>query len=61
MAGKFNESPYRPVVRLEPHYSDFTAESDLDYTNPYPCGVCGKSFKSRNALVTHGHSKRSSV
>lgn len=59
MAGRFNEPAYRPAVRRETYPVDFTAEHDLDYTNPYPCGVCGRAFNSRHALATHRHSKES--
>lgn len=31
---------------------------DEDYTTPYPCGVCGQSFLSRNLLATHPHPKK---
>jgi hypothetical protein len=37
---------------------DFTVEPDLDYTTPYPCGVCGGKFNSRSTLATHSHAKR---
>lgn len=40
-----------------PYQPDFVVESDLDYTTPYPCGVCGRSFTSRTALATHPHRK----
>lgn len=41
----------------EPYLPDFLIENDLDYTRPYPCGVCKKSFTSRHSLATHSHRK----
>lgn len=58
MAGKFSEKQYKPQVRQAPYQPDWTVENDLDYTTPYPCGVCGRSFTSRTALATHPHEKR---
>lgn len=57
MAGKFSEPKYKPQVRQAPYQPDWTVENDLDYTTPYPCGVCGRSFTSRHALATHPHRK----
>jgi len=59
MAGKFSEKQYKSTVRQAPYPPDFEVENDLDYTSPYPCGVCGRSFTSRRALATHPHRKGS--
>lgn len=61
MAGKFSEPKYKPTVRQEPYLPNFQVEDDLDYTTPYPCGVCRKTFTSRHSLATHKHSKKGSV
>lgn len=58
MAGKFSEPQYKPQVRQAPYPPDFGVENDLDYTSPYPCGVCGRNFTSRTALATHPHRER---
>lgn len=58
MAGLMGEKPYRPKKVARPYQVDFFAEKDMDYTNPYPCGVCGDTFVSRHALATHKHPKR---
>lgn len=52
---KLHQSPGQPGAYLP----DFVVESDLDYTTPYPCGVCGKKFNSRSQLATHAHQKES--
>lgn len=57
MAGKFTEKQYQPKKSQEPYRPDFLIENDLDYTTPYPCGVCGRSFTSRYALAHHPHRK----
>lgn len=57
MAGTFNEGRVKPAKRVTPYPPVFEQESDLDFTNPYPCGVCGRAFKSRDALRTHPHPK----
>lgn len=59
MAGKFDEPKYRPQVRQSPYRPDFMIENDLDYTTPYPCGVCRRTFTSRHELATHKHPKGS--
>lgn len=61
MAGKFDEPKYKPQTRQAPYQPDWNIENDLDYTTPYPCGVCKRSFTSRHALATHKHPKRSSA
>lgn len=55
MSRKFNEPEYKPQVRKAPYLPDFNVEPDLDYTTPYPCGVCRRSFTSRHSLATHKH------
>lgn len=50
MAGK-----YKPKKTQRSYQADWKQESDLDYTAPYPCGVCGKSFTSRYSLAHHPH------
>jgi hypothetical protein len=57
MAGKFDEPKYQPKKNLSPYLPDFTVDSDFDYTSPYPCGVCHRSFTSRTELATHPHQK----
>lgn len=42
-----------------PYLPDFLVEPDLDYTTPYPCGVCKREFRSRHLLATHKHNDRS--
>lgn len=46
-----------PEKRKTPYMPVFEQENDLDFTNPYPCGVCGRDFKSRHLLATHSHRK----
>ena len=48
-------------MTVEPYQPDFMVENDLDYTNPYPCGVCGRSFTSRYMLRTHSHKRSTSL
>lgn len=50
---------YKAKVVVEPYQPDFMVENDMDYTNPYPCGVCGREFSSRYLLRTHKHPNRS--
>lgn len=57
MAGKFAEKPYRSAKETTPHPTDWNSETDLDYTTPYPCGVCGRTFTSRYSLAHHPHRK----
>lgn len=59
MASNTVKSTYRPKQSQEAYVPDFTLEPDLDYTAPYPCGVCRVEFRSRYALGTHKHKKRS--
>jgi len=60
MAGKFSEKQYQPERQKSPAPVDWNCQNDLDYTNPYPCGVCGRSFTSRYALAHHLHRKKAS-
>lgn len=55
MAGKLSEKPYTPKKSQEPYPPDFFIETDLDWTSPYPCGVCKRHFTSRALLATHRH------
>lgn len=56
MAGR--KPKYKPQIRREPYQPDFLVENDLDYTSPYPCGVCGRTFNSRSSLATHKHPRK---
>jgi len=58
MAGKLNEPKYRSTAEVTPHPVDWNSENDLDYTTPYPCGVCGRHFTSRYSLATHKHQRK---
>lgn len=59
-ARQYNTVPkYRPKIQPEPYQPEFVIENDMDYTTPYPCGVCGREFRSRHELATHPHKKRS--
>lgn len=59
-AKKYQTRPpaYKAKVTVEPYQPDFLVENDFDYVNPYPCGVCGREFRSRHELRTHPHGKR---
>lgn len=57
MAGVMNEKPYQPKRSAESYQVDFFIEKDMDFTSPYPCGVCRRSFSSRYELAHHSHSK----
>lgn len=58
MPRKYNtQTKYRPKKTAEPYQVDFSLERDMDYTSPYPCCVCGRSFTSRYELATHPHTK----
>lgn len=57
MAGRFDEKPYAPKKAAHPYPPDFAQEQDHDWTSPYPCGVCGRSFNSRSLLATHPHQR----
>lgn len=59
MAGKFSEKQYRPQRQQTPSPPTFSPDLDLDYTTPYPCGVCKRTFTSRYELANHPHPKRS--
>ncbi len=48
-------------VSVTPYPPDFVAESDLDWTSDYPCGVCRKLFRSRRELATHPHPVKKKV
>lgn len=58
MAGKFSEPQYRPQQRQSPSVVDWNVENDMDYTTPYPCGVCRRTFTSRYELATHKHPRK---
>ncbi len=45
-------------IERGPYLPDFLVENDLDYTSPYPCGVCGQEIRSRSLLATHAHPKK---
>lgn len=49
---------YRPKKSLRAYLPDFDLDSDLDWTSPYPCGVCGRAFQSRWELAHHPHPKK---
>lgn len=51
-------STHKGTVRAEAYRPEFAVENDFDYTSPYPCGVCGETFRSRHQLATHPHDKR---
>lgn len=57
MAGKFSEPHYEPKKSNSPRPVEWLNENDLDYTTPYPCGVCKRTFTSRTSLATHKHPK----
>jgi transcriptional regulator with XRE-family HTH domain len=50
-AGEPGEDCYQMV------FSDGRVASDDDFTNDYPCQVCGGTFRSRLVLATHSHPK----
>lgn len=58
MAGLHNEPAYKPKKSQEAYQPDFFIEKDMDYTTPYPCGVCKRTFTSRYELATHAHPRR---
>lgn len=49
---------YRPKKQGEVYQPDFSMENDFDFISPYPCGVCGREFRSRHELATHPHQRR---
>ena len=57
MTGKFDEKKYEPKKSSAAYPPEWAQENDLDWTSPYPCGVCGQSFTSRTILATHSHRK----
>lgn len=58
MAGLHNEPAYKPKKSQETYQVDFFVEKDMDYTTPYPCGVCRREFNSRYELANHPHGPR---
>lgn len=48
-------SKVKPAKKQASYPPDFLSEPDLDFTTPYPCGVCRKYFRSRHTLATHPH------
>lgn len=49
---------HKSKVSVTPYPPTFTQESDLDWTSDYPCGVCGRLFRSRRELAYHPHPKK---
>lgn len=61
MTNALNEKTYRPKKTQEVYQPDFFIEKDMDYTSPYPCGVCKRHFTSRYELANHPHPRRATA
>lgn len=53
--GKLSKSHKKKISSIRK--AQITLENEIHW--PYPCGVCGRGFRSRHELATHPHGGKS--